>query len=405
MSVPEIKSIGDTYQLHWQDEHILMNIDHITEGDAITGEFTVSLNGNQSLQHIYQGRLNMLSVTGKKSFVDALKKRLDLEWDTIIEQACYKTIKAYRQGEPVVQIGNLPERSKNRYILYPYVMADSMTTIYGYGGSCKSYLAAFIALMIQTGVDCIGFYPIKSNVMILDWEACKEDWDERIKAIRVGMGIQSDELPYYKRCYRTLADDILEIQRETLAHDIKMVIIDSVGMASGISDSFHSSAIQMLRAARSLKLPILLIDHKSKANEIFGSVYKQNEVRSAFEIVNNQEEGADTVYISVEHTKMNNGPKTKRIGFEIEFIGDENITEVATFKRIDVTNIPELSKNLPLKDRIIGELKHGSMSVALLSEALEIKEDSLRVILNRHKDKFIKLSNGNWGLVEKGGLQ
>jgi hypothetical protein len=161
----------------------------------------------------------------------------------------------------------------------------------------------------------------------------------------------------------------------------------------------------MLRAARSLKLPILLIDHKSKANEIFGSVYKQNEVRSAFEIVNNQEEGADTVYISVEHTKMNNGPKTKRIGFEIEFIGDENITEVATFKRIDVTNIPELSKNLPLKDRIIGELKHGSMSVALLSEALEIKEDSLRVILNRHKDKFIKLSNGNWGLVEKGGLQ
>jgi hypothetical protein len=404
-SIPSVDSVGDIYQLHWSPENILIKIDHLTEDDAITGEFTISLNGSTPPQHVYQGRLNMLSVTGKKSFSEALKKRVDFDWDTIIEQACFKTIQAYRQGEPVSQIGNLPERNKVRYILYPYVMADSMTTIYGYGGSCKSYIAAFLAVMIQSGVGKIGFNPIMGNVLILDWEACREDWDERIKAIKLGMGIDSDSLPFYKRCYRTLAADILEIQKVILENKIKVVIIDSVGMASDVGDSFHSSAIQMLRAARSLSCSILLIDHKSKQNEMFGSVYKQNEVRSAFEIINNQEEGDDKVYLSIEHTKMNNGPKTKRVGLEIEFVGNEDITDLATFKRVDLADIPELSKNLPLKSRIEGELKRGALSVVSLAEVLEQKEDSIRVILNRHKDMFIKLSDGNWGLVSKGGLR
>lgn len=405
-SIPEIKSIGDVYQLQWNDEKIRIQVDHISEGDTVYGEFNIEMDGTGKYEPVLSPtKLNMLSVSAKKSFVEALNKRVDLEWSTIIEQACYKTVKAYRQGDSPVQVGNLPVRAKRRYRLYPWVMEDNMTSLYGYGGSCKSYIAGFVAIMIQTGIGKLGFSPIQGNVLILDWESCQEDWDERIKAIKLGMGFDSEALPIYKRCYRTLSSDILEIQKIVLENNIKFVVVDSVGMASQTSGEYHDSAIQMLRAARSLNCSILLIDHKSKANEIFGSVYKQNEVRSAFEIVNTQEEGADKIYVSIEHTKMNNGPKTKRIGLEIEFIGDEDITEMVMFKKVDVADIPELSKSLPLKDRIIAELKHGGLSVALLSEALGEKEDVIRTILNRHKNLFVKLSGGNWGLVVNGGLQ
>lgn len=404
-SVPKIISIGDVYQLTWSAEHVFIQIDHIAEGESISGEFEVKVNGAGPLEHVYQSRVNMLSVSGKKSFADVLKKRVDLEWETIVEQACFKTIEAYRKGDPVESIGDMPPRNTLRYRLYPYIQEASMTSMYGYGGSCKSYIAGLIAVMVQTGEAKLGYNPIKGNVLILDWEACREDWDERIKAIKVGMEFKSPELPLYRRCYHTLADDIMEIQKIVLERDIKLAVIDSVGMASEITDSFHGSAIQMLRAARSLKCSILLIDHKSKNNEIFGSVYKLNEVRSAFEIVNNQEEESDKIYISIEHTKMNNGRKTKRTGFEIYFIGNEDVTEMVTFKKVDVADIPELAKTLSLKERLINELKHGSMGVPLLAEGLSEKEDVIRMTLNRNKNLFIKLANGTWGLVVNGGLQ
>jgi hypothetical protein len=400
-----LKSVGDVFELHWTPENVYMRIDHIVEGDSLTGEFTIGLNGTDKVNHLYAGRINMLSVSAKKTFADVLKKRYDLEWDTVIEQACYKTIEAYRQGEPAVTVGDMPERTKNRYRLFPFIMEDSMTTLYGLGGSCKSYVAAFLVVMIQTGVGRLGFDPIKGNCLILDWEACQEDWDERIKAIKLGMDIEAPELPIYKRCHRILANDILEIQKLVLEHNIKTVIVDSVGMASELTDSYHSSAIQMLRAARSLGCAILLLDHESKNKELFGSVYKLNEVRSAFEVKATQEEGSDIACLSIEHTKINNGPKTKRIGLEITFTGDDDHTEMAIFKKIDIADIPELSKSLPLKFRIASELKHGAMMISLLAEALEQKEDTIRVTLNRNKDLFVKLTDGSWGLLSKGGLQ
>lgn len=400
ISVPDLKSVGDVFELHWTPEKVLIRIDHIVEGDSLTGEFTIGLNGTEKVNHLYAGRINMLSVSAKKTFSDVLKKRYDLEWEVVIEQACFKTIEAYRRGEPAVIVGDMPTRVKNRYRLFPWVMEDSMTTLYGLGGSCKSYVAAFLVIMIQTGVGRLGFNPVKGNCLILDWEACQEDWDERIKAIKLGMDIESPELPIYKRCHRILANDILEIQKLVLEKEIKVVIVDSVGMASELSDSYHTSAIQMLRAARSLKCAILLLDHESKNKELFGSVYKLNEVRSAFEIKSTQEEGSDVVCLSIEHTKINNGPKTKRVGLQIAFTGDDDHTEMAVFKKIDVGDIPELSKTLPLKVRIASELKHGQMSVALLAEALEQKEDLIRMTLNRHKDTFVKVGS-DWGLLEK----
>lgn len=401
ISVPTCDSIGDVYKLKWDAEHITAQVDHLAEShDTVTGEFRFSLNGDKG-GHLYMGKLNMLSAGAKDKFAKELGKRLELDWDTVLEQACVKVIESYRKGEPCTQVGDLPQREKPRYRLYPWVLEDNITTIYGMGGGGKSKLATFIAAVVQTGEEVIGFKPIKGNVLILDWEACQEDWDEYIKAVKVGMCIESTELPYYKRCYRTLANDIIEIQNIVLEKNIKLVIIDSVGMASELTDQFHSAAIGFLRAARSLKCSILLIDHENKDGKQFGSVYKQNEVRSAFELKSSKEAGSKVLDMSIFHTKVNNGVLMKPIGFRISFEGTEELTEMMILERTNICDMPELSGNLPLKERILNVLKRGAMKVPSLTEELGMEEkdqDYVRTVLNRYKNKsFKKLDDGTWG--------
>jgi hypothetical protein len=399
ISSPEMKSVGDVYQFHWVPEGIHMRVDHIAEGESITGEFNVALNGqNNAIKHLYQVRINMLSATGKKSLCEALNKRHPLQWDEIVEQACFGVIRAYREGDPVLAVGDMPKRDKAKYRLYPWIIEDGMTSMYGYGGSGKSYVAGMIVVMVQTGYQLLGFRPIQGNCLILDWESCQEDWDERTKAISNGFGIKPP-LILYKRCYRPLANDIPEIQKIVLSEDVKMIVIDSVGMASELTSEYHASAIQMLRATRSLGISALLIDHKTKTNELFGSVYKLNEVRTAFEIKSTAEAGGNTMDISIKHTKINNGPLTKPIGLHVEFSGTEDTTEKAIFSKVEVADIPELAKDEPAWIQIRNELRRGPMTVEALSEDLGIEEAAIRVNLNRHKEVFVKTLDG-WGIVD-----
>jgi len=407
VSIPDISSVGDVYKLIWIEEHIIAQIDHISEDrDTVTAEFNFRLNGDVK-GHLYMGKLNMLSATAKDKFAKELNKRLELEWDTILEQACVKVIEAYRKGEPAVRIGNLPSRQKPRYRLYPWILEDNITTIYGFGGKGKSKFATLLALTVQSGEDKLGnMNPIKGNVLVLDWESCKEDWDEYVKATVLGMCFESNDLPLYRRCYRTLANEILEIQALVLEHEIKLIIVDSVGMASEVTDQFHSSAISFLRAARSLPCSILLIDHETKEGKQFGSVYKQNEVRSAFELKSEQESGERVISMALYHTKANSGMLTKPQGFKVSFEGNEETTEMVIFERENVADMPELSKDVPLKDRLINVLARGALKIEEAAQEMGLEEKklpSVKSILKRYKNiVFYQLTDGTWGLLQKG---
>ncbi len=404
ISIPKLKSVGDVYNLCWENEHIIARVDHISEDrDTITGEFKFSLNGDTK-GHLYMGKLNMLSPGAKKTWVGELNKRLELEWDLLLEQACVMVVDSYRKGEPATKVGDMPDRIKPRYRLYPWILEENMTTLYGFGGKGKSKVATLWSLIVQTGEDILGgMKPIKGNVLVLDWESCAEDWDEYVKAIRAGMCFESKELPLYRRCHRTLANEILEVQSIVLDNDIKLVIIDSVGMASELTDQFHSSAIGFLRAARSLPCSILLIDHETKEGKQFGSVYKQNEVRSAFELKSNQEVGSKEIDMAIYHTKVNSGMLTKPQGFHVTYDGTEEVTTMVVFEKRNISDMPEQSSNLPLQDRIKNILARGSMKVVNITEELGLSktdEDSVRTVLNRYKDKlFNKLTDGSWGLL------
>lgn len=182
---------------------------------------------------------------------------------------------------------------------------------------------------------------------------------------------------------------------------IGLAIIDSVGMASGLDGEWHSAAINMLRAVRSLGISALLIDHKpKKENSMFGSIYKTNEVRSAFEIKAKQNPGELFLDTAIFHTKVNDGALTKPQGFHLDFYGNEERTERAVFQRQEVRDMPDFAENLSLRDQVQGILRDGKLSVKDITEELDATEGTVRSTLNRYKDVFVRIGE-EWGLLSK----
>lgn len=398
VTVPKLDSIADTYILTWETEKITIKLDRLSErSDGVTAEALITAHAG----HLYHARLNLLSSHSKQMLVNALTKRVNtIDWQAIVEQACTKTLTEYRRGEPVVQVGNLPQRERVRYRLYPFILEGECTVLYGYGGTGKSKMAQFMALLTHCGIEALGMRPIKGNVLILDWETSQYTVDEWLKAVKVGIGIETEDLPFYRYCSRGLPSDIAEIQSVVLKNDIKLVIVDSVGMAIGGDAESQDMTRQYFGALRALKVASVSIDHKpKKGNTIYGSVYKTNIARSTFEVRSQQTPGEDYMDIGIYHRKANDTRLIQPIGFHVKFIGDEDNTEEAIITKQDVADIPDLEEGLSQRQQIMNLLKSGALSVKEIAETLGITEAHARVLLNRNKKAFIRNADGEWGLL------
>lgn len=398
---PKITSVGDTYLLEWQHEGIQAKINRIIEkADIFSAEIIIT----KGAGHLYQARANLLSPSAKRTLANEMSARANgVDWNVLIEQAFVKTINLYRQGEPIVNVGSLPKRQATRYRLFPLILEREMCALYAYGGSGKSILSDFMAVLVQCGVSACGLKPVKGNVLILDWETSKETVDERVKAIKKGLGITSIEEPFYKRCYHVLANDIYEIQEEVGKNDIQLIVVDSVNMAGGVTSEYHAPAIAMLSALRSIGRSILLIDHKPKMGDsMFGSIVKYNACRSAWSIEINQEDNSDIMDMGVFHTKHNDTKKFKPLGFTIQFIGDDETLNEVVFSQQSVESMPKVSELVSVASRILDCLRHGAYTPEELSSELDKTPNHIRKELTtlKKKDKVINLDYGKWGLLD-----
>jgi len=95
---------------------------------------------------------------------------------------------------------------------------------------------------------------------------------------------------------------------------------------------------------------------------------------------------------------------TKPQGFKVSFEGNEETTEMVIFERENITDMPELSKDVPLKDRLINVLSRGALSVKDAAQEMgltEKDEASLKTVLNRYRNRyFSRLVDGSWGLFK-----
>ncbi len=406
MPDPSVLSIPGGYRFVYPLEQVRITVSRIVDDRrtlATSAELTVASTNTELPGHLHQARVNLTSSQGKNGFAKALNARDDtIDWASVVEAVCLKTLEMHRQGEPVVEVGRAPLRATATHRLAPILVEGQPTVIFGEGGSFKSYIATMMGILVKSGSTLLGLCPLKGNVLYLDWETSSEELNERVRALCVGLGLDAIGLDY-RYCCAPIADDLSAIQEIVADREVGLVIVDSLGAACGGDPNSAEVAVRMFAAIRSLHVSTLLIDHVSKNSEKptpFGSVYKVNYGRSVWEIKRVQNLRERAIRVALYHRKVNNGPLLAPVGFAIEFHNSERgqVQEVH-IGRLSVDQDTDLSTGLPQRERIIGFLRAGKASPQEIADGTGIPVQNIRVRLNQYKTEGAVVKVGDdWAL-------
>lgn len=383
-------------------------------GDDITAELVVNGRLPGVPSKLYRGRLNLCAPNSKRSLAgdleDMCHKAVEKEtWRSLLEHFSQLILESEREGEPFQEIGSMPLRSRDvpRYLVDRLLPYGKPALLYGPGGVGKGWIATGIACASQLGLRFAGMQTIKTNVLYLDWEDDAQTLDERVKAVSRGMGIGAPPRIGYRRCNVPLPHQVNQISRYVADHQIGLVIVDSVGLAAGSAGdrgTYEQVALTFFAALKQIGQGItwLLIDHVSEAgrqntqtpNKAYGSVYKMNEARMAWEIRKDQEAGASSSHIGLYNTKSNHGPLQLPIGLKIDFSAED----VVRVERQDVGESEELSKPLRDPDKIWNALETGPRWERDLAEVIGKSDHQTRTTCGRLRDKglAVRLPDGRW---------
>jgi len=231
------------------------------------------------------------------------------------------------------------------WVVHNIIWKCHASSWFGEGGVAKSLLALHLALTVATSSRSYWMtFAVKTMpVLYVDFELDADEQHRRAYELAVGMGLPDIPEDFY---YLSVAmvppqEAFAIVAEECRRLDIGLVIVDSVGFAlDGDSEKasdvlgFYRTCIQPLKDAGASPL---LIDHQAKVikgekysdKQAFGSVYKTNAVRSAFQIRGSHEQGQ--ILATFTHKKNNFGWKEKdltlRVVFEEESISVERLPE------------------------------------------------------------------------------
>lgn len=417
MKVSEVNVLEypDSYNFMWlegSEECLAIDIKHIKVGfgGSITAEITVYilLGDRNTLECI---RFNLQSARERRDIAQRLYELGGLiepeTWLQIIDQVSVETLKRYRQVETAISLKDIPERETPRYRLYPLVFDSEINVLFGDGDTGKTILGCIIAVLVQDAYSVLNLTPEPGNVLFLDWETSSHQIKETVTAIRKGLGIvrqANDPDILYMRCDQLLATTIEGIRTTVTENDIKLIVVDSIGLAiGGDADQMESARIGFT-ALRSLNITTLGIDHLSKGSDgksPYGSVYRRNIPRNQFLVRHDQAPDVYELNLALIHKKCNIAPKIKPQGMRLNFTmnGSGVLAEIG-ISPLDILDNPELAASLTLTERIKGLLRRGAMKTSEIAEELDLvdSEGSIRTILNRAKHTFIKVED-KWGLT------
>ena len=370
---------------------------------------------------VHQARFNLSSSQTRNSLAKMLTGRSvgvakDVDWFDGLEMLCQQVMAAEARGQPFETVGSIAvPRDAQRYAIDPLVPAHVASLMYGPGGSGKSVLALALALSIQVGREIVpGLHPcVRGPVMYLDWETDRTTITDRVQRISAGCGIPAPNI-LYRRCMKPLHEDAEYIAGVAAENGIVYAVIDSVGMAMGGAGE-HSDAnegtLRLFDAVRHIGVSTQLIDHVSKAEMKtatgkalmpYGSIFKINLCRSAWEIRNTAHDNEDLTGISLVHAKSNDSRLYPQIDLEIGWNPDSGAIsfEAAEFTLESVT--PQGTNRTQTVIEYLRKVEYAYPTE--IATATGIPAGTVRVLLSDHKRKdYLNFSkrefDGRYGLA------
>jgi hypothetical protein len=278
---------------------------------------------------------------------------------------------------------DMPTPEPRRYLVDGIVPESYPTMIYGDGGVAKSMLALSLGLGVASDAGTwLGHKIEPGGVLYLDFELDAVEQNRRVSRLvnAEGLGKPPRLLRYMSAVGVRARDAFEDALAECKEHDVKLLIIDSLGPAlEGDAEasrdviSFFNEVVGPFRTAG---VAPFVIDHQSKMQageryqnkRAFGSVFKSNLARSVLQVeATDRSDGELTVRL--RQNKHNFGPLLKPFGARLTFSEEEVRIEAAELEDSDLAE----EGTLNARDRIRLALK--ALGEGTRSEINELVSD------------------------------
>jgi hypothetical protein len=202
----------------------------------------------------------------------------------------------------------------------------------------------------------------------------------------------------YVPCRLSLREERDRLRRVFRQHKIDFMIVDSVALAAGGEPESAEVAVGFFAALRELDVPSLLIAHvtnaaaKSGADRPFGSAFWHNSARSTWYVKRAEEQSGDTLAIGLYHRKANDASRSMPIG--LTWHHEQDRTYIV---RSNVEAVASLESELPTGKRIELLLRGGPMTIADLSEQMDLSVGAIRMALQRGRGTRFVQAPGRHG--------
>jgi hypothetical protein len=391
---PAIEAIFDGYLVTLPDAggYVRWQFTELSAGRGLDAELEVWQEIPGYTQEHFQASLNLKSNSNRETFRRQLDAMFggEINWTAKLNRACQMVKETYRAEDPAILLYDADEPQVD-YLYPPFLAADGVTIIFGAGGSGKTMFALWLALHL----DRPGLY--------VDYEASGGVLKRRMRRLLAGLG-RADTIPpllYWPARGRPLAD-MKDALRAKIHHsDVEFVVVDSALLACGGNPLDSETVIKFFNALAALGVPVMLISHVTKEDDVngtkypFGSVVWSNSARLTWNIRTTKEPGR--MVLGLFGRKVNEDEDTARTAaFAVTFE-----PECFTFAETDYRQAGDLADEIPLRDRIWALLAEGDYTPSEIAAGLGVPLKSARNRLTEMKKALRVLGNRNgeqvWG--------
>ncbi|MDO8670545.1 MAG: AAA family ATPase [Dehalococcoidia bacterium] len=410
----EMRKEGLGYRFDYPTAGVSIVINHIRRSSSeFKGEIRITANIPSIPHKIHWASLNLSSTSARSTLARHLTKRADvMDWDDVLEDICDKVATLEREGQPFMELCDLPQEAHSPWLIENFIPRGETTTIFGEGGSGKSMLALALAISVHVNVQMVpGFSPVQQgNVLYLDWETNNLRITRRARTL--ARAVDEMALPNigYRRCTLPMAEQLEEVLKRCQEKNIILVIVDSVEMAmAGTRENGGDANDAILRlhtALRALNVSVLLVDHVSKngakeggKRNPYGGIFKTNLARMEYELRKADNSESGMLRMGLFNTKRNDdGVLFPPVALALKF--ELGMAQYVTEERPIQTPADDAKHALRIADR----LRYSDLTIKQLADQLGIAEKTIGTTLGRmaearQVEKVAKIGKADlWGI-------
>lgn len=385
----------------------------VTNGD-LHGHVRVRIEAADGVYELHQGRLNLHAVRSRRELARTLQERFALSeptWDQLIEELCDEVARREHEPTPVEEL-EPADPGPVEWAIEPLVLDRTVTLLYAPGGSGKTYVALWLALLAENGVAFRGHQVAPRRVLYLDWESDSRETRRRLWRLSAALrrrGLRGVRWPLYRRCVLPVTDEVADLAGAVAEHDVGLVVVDSAGVACGGDIYGAEAALEFFRAVRRICQPTsaacLVLTHVTKSERReeqgsrlpLGSVYFENMPRLTWELRPADDIDDGAVDLALRCRKSNVG-RPPALGLRLEFNDGE--VNVVQLEHAPADRTPKALTKLAIVDL----LRVGPATTAELVEATGLSAGAVSVALNRMKKagQVVNVGRGVWALAAHG---